>query len=186
MNMNEVDKLLPVNIFRITIGCSTVLGNCFLLYLFYKFPRLRHSQANLLLIFINIYDLLIGIGITDRGIYAIYATANNITLFDRMTCLNVSSIQSSAITGMQAMIIAISVDRCLAVFKPVRYAKNDSRLFVYCAAAISIACSAVLSVIYRVNVDPIPVTVCSTGAAQTALYAMANQIYSTIFLILLF
>lgn len=115
-----------------------------------------------------------GIGIIDRSIYAIYSAANNITLFDKITCLNINGIRSSAISAMEVIIIAVSIDRCLAVFKPVKYAKNDSKLFVYCAAACSIIFSAVLSVFDRLNVDTVPINVCSAGVAYNSTYATLN------------
>ena len=56
----EIDKILAVNIFRYIMATITIIGNGFLLLLFYRYPELRKSQCNLLVLLLNIYDLLIG------------------------------------------------------------------------------------------------------------------------------
>ena len=56
----EIDKILAVNIFRYVVSAITIIGNGFLLFLFYKYPVLRQSQCNLLVLLLNICDLLIG------------------------------------------------------------------------------------------------------------------------------
>ena len=56
----DVDKILAVNIFRYVVSFITVIGNGFLLFLFCKYPILRQSQCNLLVLLLNMCDLLIG------------------------------------------------------------------------------------------------------------------------------
>uniref|UniRef100_A0AC34RQ54 G-protein coupled receptors family 1 profile domain-containing protein n=1 Tax=Panagrolaimus sp. JU765 TaxID=591449 RepID=A0AC34RQ54_9BILA len=86
---------------------------------------------------------------------------------------------------MKPMIIAISIDRCLAVFKPVRYAKNDSKTFPYTAAVISVVYSIFNLVLSRIGLDSAPINVCSAGATTTPWNSMSSQIQSYIFFVLL-
>lgn len=130
--------------------------------------------------------IILGIGTIIRGAYAIYTDNNGIVTFNKMTCLNVNGLQSSSIIGLKPLIIAISIDRCLAVFQPVRYAKDDSKTFAHCFVAFSFICVVVMAIVIRIGIDDKPITVCSIGAANTAVYALINQIYSGIFIGLLF
>ena len=56
----DIDKILAVNIFRYIAAIIAITGNGFLLFLFHRFPKLRQTQCNLLVILLNTCDLLIG------------------------------------------------------------------------------------------------------------------------------
>uniref|UniRef100_A0AC34R884 G-protein coupled receptors family 1 profile domain-containing protein n=1 Tax=Panagrolaimus sp. JU765 TaxID=591449 RepID=A0AC34R884_9BILA len=103
-----------------------------------------------------------------------------------MSCLNVNGLQSSSIIGLKVLIISISIDRCLAVIQPVRYAKNDSKVFAYGSGALSLFAVIVMAIAIRIGIDSKPISVCSIGAANTPEYSLTNMIYSGIFIALLF
>ncbi|KAE9551144.1 hypothetical protein FO519_005653 [Halicephalobus sp. NKZ332] len=183
----EIDKMLPVNIFRFTASSFSIIGNGFLLLLFCKFSRLRQSQCNLLILLLNICDFLIGLGGLISISYTSYANTNNITLFDKITCQRFNNIQGFGIYGGKTIIVAIAFDRFMAVYKPLHYSKNRSKFFIYLVASVSFFFMITTAITPMVGLDTsTKITVCSMGAASSKNLDLFKFIYTAVAVSLLF
>ena len=75
----------------------------------------------------------------------------------------------------------------MAVYKPLHYSKNDSRLFVYLVAGATLFFIVLTSSSSLVGLDnSIPITVCSMGAAGSKSLAAISLTYNFAFLFLVF
>ncbi|KAE9546992.1 hypothetical protein FO519_009796, partial [Halicephalobus sp. NKZ332] len=127
------------------------------------------------------------IGTLVRATYAVYANANNITVFAKTTCLKMNSLQTVGACASQVILVAIAFDRFMAVFRPLAYSKNNSRLFFYAVAVVGISMGLLFAVIVHIGVDDsVPITVCSVGPAMTRAMIQINIAWSGTFLFLLF
>ncbi|KAE9549821.1 hypothetical protein FO519_006972 [Halicephalobus sp. NKZ332] len=116
-----------------------------------------------------------------------YVNANNITLFNKVTCFGVNGIQGLGISGSKTVLVAIAFDRFMAVYKPLHYSKNQSRLFVYFVAGVAIFFAMMSTTTSAVGLDnSTMITVCSMGAVSSKTLAPIGLAYSSLFLFLLF
>ncbi|KAE9547410.1 hypothetical protein FO519_009377, partial [Halicephalobus sp. NKZ332] len=145
------------------------------LYLF------KHNEIRQCLI------MYLGIGVFIRATYAVYANANSIAAFDRVTCLRVNSPQGFGVRVSQVVIVAIAFDRFMAIYKPLAYSKNNSRMFFYVTATVGISVAAMLVGMGFVGVDnSTKITVCSGGPAMSYTMVPINLAWSGSFLSSLF
>ena len=116
-----------------------------------------------------------------------YANANNITLFDKMTCQRVSNIQGLGIYGGKTVFAAIAFDRFIAVYRPFNYSKNHSRKFVYLVASVAIFFAVATAMTPMVGLDTsTKITVCTMGAASSKTLDLFKFTYTAVSLFLLF
>lgn len=132
-------------------------------------------------------ELSLGMGVLIRVTYTVYANANNIIVFDRLTCYGVNVVQGLGIAGSKTVLVAIAFDRFMAVYKPLHYSKNDSKMFVYAVAGLAVFFCILTSGSSLVGLDnSITIAVCSMGAAGSKTLDSLNLSYSGVFLFLVF
>lgn len=122
-----------------------------------------------------------------RVTYQVYANSMNITEYDRLICLLVNDVQGFGITSGQIFIVGIAYDRFIAVYKPVKYSRNTSNIFLFFIGILGCFWPIFLTTLKHWNLDRSKkIHVCSVGAASSNTLAPVNTGFSTVFIISLY
>jgi len=136
-NLLEIlDANIWMNILRLFITMNTFITNSFLIYLFARFPELRKNLCNKLIQLNAIMDFICGriasyifyfiftskgFGPASRAIFQFYLAGTQIKEFSKLTCIFILSPYAFGLSGSQITFIAISIDRLIAIARPLDY-----------------------------------------------------------------
>uniref|UniRef100_A0AC34FMU8 G-protein coupled receptors family 1 profile domain-containing protein n=1 Tax=Panagrolaimus sp. ES5 TaxID=591445 RepID=A0AC34FMU8_9BILA len=175
----DFDQTIYAQIFRFILGFICVLGNIFILCLFWRYKKLRKAPYNVLVALLAISDLLIGIGVFIRGSYGMYTATNDIHIFTKRSCQLANIVSGFGITSNQAIIIGVAADRLTAVWRPTSYTKNFSMIIPSVSFAIATIYVILIGYISVAGSNPDDlITVCSMAPASTQIFSITFAVTS--------
>uniref|UniRef100_A0A914CYF1 G-protein coupled receptors family 1 profile domain-containing protein n=1 Tax=Acrobeloides nanus TaxID=290746 RepID=A0A914CYF1_9BILA len=106
------------------IGCGFLAAflNLYLIFLFVKYPKLKDTPCNWIIIQQCFSEVLMGYGTVMRAVTFLFATNFTIMNFDLSFCFWVGGLCSVGYRIGQTIALLMAVDRLLAIWKPGFYA----------------------------------------------------------------
>jgi hypothetical protein len=126
-NVYSYAEYMIFNIAMIAFSVFALLCNCFILFIFFKYPAVRKSSC-----FYRFACMAFCYGLTDFGRILIAGDTLRYQLLDffefqRLTCLLVSAIHIFATEMRLFFVLSIAYDRYLAIKTPIAYFTFDHR-----------------------------------------------------------
>jgi hypothetical protein len=113
---------LDSNLLYIGCGFLSAFLNLYLIFLFVKYPKLKDTPCNWIIIQQCLSEVLMGYGTVMRAVTFLFATNFTIINFDLSFCFWVGGLCSVGYRIGQTIALLMAIDRLLAIWKPGFYA----------------------------------------------------------------
>ena len=179
-NVYSYTEYMIFNIAMIAFSVFALLCNCFILFIFFRYPDVRNSNC-----FYRFACLAFCYGLTDFGRILIAGDTLRYQLLDffefqRLTCLLVSAIHLFATQMRIIFVVSIAYDRYLAIKTPIAYLTFDhrKRTLQWLAVSSSIALLSMFPYFYGYSSYTDVPRYCTPDAATDHFYHIIDLVIS--------
>ncbi|KAE9548812.1 hypothetical protein FO519_007982 [Halicephalobus sp. NKZ332] len=156
--------------FRIFIGFLAIIGNSFILLVFFKFQAFRNQFSNVLIAMLAFSDIAIGFGILITALFPLLYDHEPGTDYNRFICCLKSYPICLGINCSQVTFIALAFDRLMAVKLRHRYTATNFKWRIVVIIISWIISGVILLYFLCFTISSTPSNTCAVGSNVSMLF----------------